>query len=297
MVRWGQVWDMGFLCGGVRAMYKVIFFFSRAKQGWSESYYVAAGSVASALALGYTLAKERAKLLAEPAALEYIRVSSEANFRQSLLTPVGPATPYTLPATTWASNADKVETASLVRFANFSDGYERNTPLRGNPDNLFDNLDPANADAQKWIALFNSGFKATSANGNYSIKGRPRPQLGVNTFAITSIGTNPGVNSMSLVLEGNPVIGVNMFVDVYKVKGAKPTIGRQKVIGTTLAGGNRTLIIPYYTRPDFAYLGGGFVVVYIAIYKTIESTLYVRPVSRKTGRPFGVARGRQPVSR
>jgi hypothetical protein len=209
---------------------------------------------------------------------------------------VGPGTSWPLTTTAYATQSDKPFNAALCVLYATDETRQRPLYLRGNPDDAFNQFIPDNADANLWRSILTTQFFPALINGNYMIKFRPRPDGIITQYEVQSWTQSLLKPQTDVVVKGGIGVSAGDLVQFYKIKGAKPRPGLQRVV-SIVVGDPATLLINYYTRPGFTYQDGGFAVVWEAEYGAILFANFERFVSHRTGRPFGLSLGKRPSNR
>lgn len=274
---------------------KIVLFFSLGNYGWSETYYNDATTLDGGFAAAWDLGKARSRLLGDPASLDYIRVSIEGQPRVSTLTGIGGGTPYVPPRFAYTSQADRPTTAALIQAFSSTGQCQRKITLRGMPDLVFDRSDPTNTDAVNWDNnLFNYLFaQLTDTLAGWAIKKRIRPSAAPTRWDVTAVANVAGtLNSTLTVLD--PFTGsVGDLLQMYKFKGAIPAPGLVRVVNVSLD--KLTVTVAYSFPNNFLYVLGGYFVAASFSYEDIDFCQFERFSAHKTGRTFGLARGRAPA--
>lgn len=275
------------------ATQKVQFLFSAGKNGWSETYYCQSSDLTTGFNAALALARKRWTLLASPAAIDYIRVSDAENPRRSTITGIGGGTAYPMSYEAYATESDTPWQAQLVSLSNNAADLQRQLYVRGNADGVFDRGDPANADATLWTQKFTTQFKPEITSGTWFIKKRQRNITGVTRFNIANISPNgTDATQTDLLFDTTaPTTQPGDFIVVYRIKGLRPAMGLVRVIGD---GATNLTKRVFFTLPaSFNYTGGAYAIQYVVSYEAIAYCNWQRTTERKTGRPFGVTRGRR----
>lgn len=282
---WGQQLSHGIggfppnqpIFGGIMANWKVTFFYNAGRFGWTESYYQIRDGVAAVKPLAEELAKERIGLMGTGVVSPGFRISDEATFRDYGIFPFQ----LSSGAETSDSN-EKVKPYSSLLCQLTSGQYRNRVFLRAIAAKNILGDDPLNLspDFMQKIAL----FKARLVAGNWKMKVQARfaPDL------------NGGV--ISGATQASPIV-ITTAAAHGMASGAKVFI--RKVKGNTAANGS--WFIDVLTGTTFSlrgstgngvYLGDGTWREMKPAYVQIEDIQAVREVSRKTGRPSDVSRGR-----
>jgi hypothetical protein len=267
------------------SFFKVIFFFSFPKAGWSETYYTFAGNLEEANSEAGTLQGERLKVLAAPYRMDAYRISEENNPRNSILVEVGLSGQYNKIA-----RGDVPWQAQLLRLVSVGSEAKRPLYLRGIPDAVFDEADPQNVDAIDWKAKVKNTLAKQLVLGPWHIKARTRP-TGLNKVPITNWEFTP-LEHESLVTTAAPTgLNTDDKIQVYKLRGFTPAPGICRVVSANPAA--VSFRVRLHTPADFTYEGGAYYVKYSPIYPEVRFVYFGPVIHRDTGRPFGLQRGRQ----
>lgn len=273
--------------------YKVVLGFTNRKQGWQEVYYAQAADPTTAEGMAVGLATQRNQLLAPPATLDTYKVGDETTPRSGFLVPWG-----TNPPSTWESDADEPDVCMMMRLYSSGDLRSRPVFLRGNPDNVFDTINPSNADRQAWLTKFTNFGQflkniGSNALGTWLIKKRPRPGVG-SSLRITAWAPSTISANTDITVDGVITFGPKPALQVYGVRGLPEAPGLVKVVSFVVAAGNTAVVVRYRTPSDYSYSGAGTVVLYAPTYDPITSWASTpRSTRRITGRPLGLTRGRR----
>lgn len=272
---------------------KITFMFSSGKYGWSESYYCNQTDLASAFVAAQPLANTRSRLLSLPSRMDFLRISDAANIRVANLVAVGAGTQNPLTTSTWVSASDQPYNAALINVLGNQLGTGRKVYIRGNPDNLFDAVDPTNADAQQWNALFESYRSVLSGAGAFQIKVRTNKSL--NELKSATAWTNLAAPSpfSAVTLESNfsvpPVVGNYL---IFYGSGLNPRPGAMRILDIT-PGSSPIYIVNYNVPNTFTGPQNAKLAVFGANFTGISDCQFERFTRRATGRPFGLSRGRR----
>lgn len=264
--------------------FRVVFFFECKGQGWQEVYYSLASGFSAVEDNALTLATQRAKLMSDPCTLVAMRIANEEQTRASTITPLAlEANPL------YESSADQVSTAQLMRLYSTLTNRHRPLYLRGNPDNVFNEASPNNADYQMWLNEYRTYGAILKGASQWAIKFRPRPDSGNKVLITDWAAATPSRNS-AVTLEEALGTEPPFFIQTYQVSGLPFAPGLCKVVA--VAGD--VLTVRYRTPPDYDYPGGGYAVEFTPDYESItQYASFPSTVRRATGRPFDVERGRR----
>lgn len=271
---------------------KTNFFFSLRASGWSETYYQSGSDLNAAFTNALQLATARMLLVGTPCTISYIRNSIVGQQRASQVVAVGPVSSYPFPAPKYTSASDVVGVAALCTAYATLQPVERPLYLRGNPDGLYEAAGGANIDANMWFQAFQNQFQTVLANGTWLLQWRTRLNSDANQVAITAVANLAGTLTSTITLAANTLnFQAGDLVQLYKLKGAQPTPGAVRVL--SVAPGGLILTVQYSFQENYLYPGGGIARKLQLNYAPITSALFERNLTKKTGRPFGVSRGRR----
>lgn len=273
--------------------FKVVVYFENGKKGWQEVYYSAGTTLTQGINAGNGLIALRTALMGGETSITGMRVQDAAMPRVSRLFHFNFKT-----TGKYQSLSDFPDTAALMLLYSNGDNRRRPLYLRGNPDSLFDDANPNNADQQMWLnnyALFGNFLQGQgpAAAGTWLIRKRVRPQVGVNTIPITTWAAAVPSTLTNIVLDGNVPLVQGSFLQTYHVKGLPFAPGLVEVVSAT-PGVTTSAKILYRTPSDYIYDSTGYAILFAATFDTIndfdDKPLITR---RATGRPFELSRGRR----
>lgn len=262
------------------SIYKVNFFFSRGKQGWSETYYTTDVPEATAKSKAQTLLQKRVSLLGNDVSIEEARLSDDSVQRDAVLIPTGGLPvfgPYeSVPGfVCWC-----------VRLFSGSK-YWRHSYLRSYPQ-ITDNpqTDAEKALTKQWGQAL-AQFLNYLTGGSFTMKilERPptNPNIGISTFSPNTTTGKTLVTTVSAhgLVEGNTVA-------IYNLRGYKPLPGRRLVRTAT----STTFEIDYVPVGVYPlYNGKAFARKVTASYPVLNDWNELGLRHRDVGRPFGVQAG------
>lgn len=275
------------------ATFKVTVFLSSGQNGWSETYYCSASSVNTAFNIAQQLTDRRSYLCGSPTNPFAVRVSDVLNPRISSLTAVGPGTayPFTSSPGAYTTYSDKVQTAALFTLSSTSvPGIQRPLYVRGNPDGVYAIGSTPSPDLLAWNTNFSTFFQPFITSGSWYIRYRTRPTLASPPIPISNIA--PGVNpkNTTVTFNNSPGGAAGGYLNFYSIKGLATPMGTQKIINVDNTG---LIYTVGYTLPQgYTYQNDGGALLYVANYAPISFCQLREFTSHKTGRPFGVSRGR-----
>jgi hypothetical protein len=278
---------------------KIVFFLSQGKNGWSESYYTNDTTLDSLQHSAQALYMARFRLLAEPATIDYVRLADAGSLRVSTLTPAQTGGVFNAVRPSYVSDCEVVGRTAEMTIYTVS-GHQRKIYLRGAPDDAFNLVQPTNFDAQLFLSYYGEfgqlvSNMATLGTGIWQMREKPRaifpPNVGANVIAIvTWISTTPSTNTV-MGLATAPITPTP-FGTVYKAKGLPFSPGLVQVVAVGV--NPAVLTIRYRTPADYVYPDGAFYLPYAPVFENISSFSSAPSWSvRRTGRPFGVSRGRR----
>ncbi len=272
--------------------WKVTLLFTQGTNGWSETYYCNASNYTIAFGKAYTLADIRSRMLGDNCVLSFIRTSQEGVNRVSVLVAVGPDTRYPLSRELYVSNADRIGASVLSRLVDSTDKVSRALFLRGAADNIFNTLSPSNPDAVLFSSVFNGDFTSTLTDGTWGIKSRFFPDSPPAKKGIITWANAAGSRNSRASLNGAIAFGPGDTAIIAKAPGLNPSPGAVRVIAWDLD--TLTLTLKYSLPFNFIIAPPIPIYKYTPVYGAITSLNFERSAIRKTGRPFGVTRGRRP---
>lgn len=273
---------------------KLILFFRNGVQGWSETIYLSTADLNAAFSTALIYASKRSLLLALPANIDAIRVSDAEASRASRLVGVGSGTPFPMPASGYTSQSDQTDVAAQIGIFDQANAVQRAMMLRGLPDNVYDQAAPGNPDQSLFFTRLAAFLQeiAPLGGGPYRIAERIRLGQGGTERFIENVVVDWTHNETNFTLD-TPLIDVpnGHLLNVYNMRGFQPTPGTVKLKRTESAGLNA--IVLWVPNKPTIYQGGAQIVVTVETFKPITSASFIRIANRKTGRPFGVPRGRR----
>jgi hypothetical protein len=260
------------------ALFRTTFFFEQRDNGWSESVHsILTDPIAlKAQAIGYVLV--RMPLCTPSTLLTHIRISDDLVFRDIILDPLVLPIPGTNPE---AVN-ESPWTAVDVRMS-ASPTVQRSLFLRGLPDGQVDGSLPEFTPG--FQASFNA-FKSELLTDNWGIKQKDRSQVKQPILSVDGLGN---------VVMAVPLAGL-------AVKSVVQLLGvpRSKVPG-------RLFLIDVFTDASHFHVRGwpagvtltsqGFFRPVVYLITPIVQVVADAVTERRTGRPFGLLRGRRAVVR
>lgn len=269
-------------------LFRVTYFFSGGKYGWSESYYRTADSFDLVVPVAQTLGERRRGVLTSQFTLEAYRISQEGVFRDAKVFLVNPGAGVGLYSST-ALTAGEAFLALLCRFE-ATQLHRRQLYMRGIPTDV---VDPYGVYQQ--VPLFNNAivsFFDLLRNSPWQLRIPDPVQTPVN---ITALAVRPA-DPRFLDLTIDPAIGGAAVGQVYKVLGVSSPRGASKLWRLSSVGGGGTLfgLGPNRFPLVGVWSGAGTVTgSYLYVGANITGTDVVRGVRRDTGRPFGSPVGRR----
>lgn len=273
---------------------KVVFFFRLNVQGWTETFYINKPDLDQGLARALIYASKRHLLLADPAVIDAIRVGDAANIRSSRLVGVGAGTSFPMPLGGYTSKADQPDTAAQCSLFDTPNAVQRTMMLRGLPDNVYDVGNPGNPDQMLWQTRLNDYLQTfyVPPSGDALIAERIRLGGGGTERVITNVTPDWTANETDLTLE-TPLTGVanGHLLNIYGMRGFAPTPGTVMLKRTANLGANA--IVHWVPNKPTLYSGGATLVVAEEVWQPVTFASFIRIANRKTGRPFGVPRGRR----
>lgn len=277
------------------ANWKVTFFLSLGKQGWSETYYTTVEGSNAAFLRAKGLANLRNTCLGANVAFEAIRLSDDAVQGDADLSSSNVVTTSTVQKD---AVADPPFVANLIRCQSGL-SYRRHIYLRGIPDSVVNPKD-AEDEVIKGNYLVNlKAFRASLADGTWQLKviakGAEAPRFRVIGVTFLEGGET------AIKLDGAPeglVAGETMrLYNVRNVPGGGLykglSINRPHRVIRVEAG--NVYVIPWATTSDANWVKGGTAKRLRYIFVAIDKAEGLRITHRDTGRPFGATRGRRPA--
>jgi hypothetical protein len=287
----------------VEGVWRVTFLFEYAGFGWSETVYSLLDSYNQTLQAALVLAGLRAKLLAKDAELTYIRISDIRLYRDfGIVTGVG-SNP--LANDDWA--ADYPTNALLVQVGCGvgASGQRRGRIfLRGLPDAVVDSRFDGfwHPGALAGYPQAYADWRAALAGGNWALmlKNLTAENPEIPVVQLSQLPNPPtGVPSVQMVVDGTlgggwvPPLWASVRGWRGNLLSADPTVpnrGPYRVISVGADGHSLTLEGATAVRP---FPVGLLVRRYEYALFQIVNVSRERITERKTGRPFGLPRGRQ----
>lgn len=275
--------------------WKVNFFFSAGKQGWSETYYTNTADGTGAVARAGALGTARIGLLANNVQFEAIRVSDDAVQGDSDLD----AAPQLAGAKLQADALPDPPFVALLIRAQAGLTYRRQLYLRGLPDEL---INPQGDQGGAIFAKFERNltrFLAVLSGGNWLIKAiakAPESPRQVITN-ITSLNLTQAKITLDGALAG---VAIGNKIRIYNVGGvpqadgaAGPgTINGEFRVRDILPGNIYVIDFPIGV---LAWNNKGTAKRFQYQFFAIDKAVNLRITHHDTGRPFGASRGRRPA--
>jgi len=271
---------------------KTNFFFNLRTSGWSETYYQTGTDLNAAFTNALALAKARMLLAGTPTTISYIRNALVGAQRQSQLTAVGPVSSYPFDPPIYATHSDLAGVAALCTAYSTVPPNQRPMYLRGNPDGLFEAAPQPITDSQKWFNAFQGPFQAALTSGPWLLQWRTRLGSDANQSAIDDVQNIAGsLTSVITLHDATLAFKAGDYMQIYKMRGAQPTPGAVRVLSVDPTA--LLIVVQYSFQENYNYQGGAVARKLQLNYAPITSCLFERNLTKKTGRPFGVSRGRR----
>lgn len=280
-------------------MPRATMFFSDGKYGWSESHYdpVDGDSLQVVLTKAIELATARSLLLGAGPTLDYIRVSYDSVWRDSLVAPG--IQPYGPPPNYYNKKFPPPDGNSDVAYSVFQamglSGtlFRKPIYLSGVPDVVITDpqSNPINPD---WRKAFNAYRAILIATWGFKVIDRDPTSNPPKTIQAISYANPPGLTTLNVPGHG---LLTGDKVRVYGVKQAPNTNKLNGVwfVTVPVVGGNpdvNNIQLNGYGTLDPKWLGGGQIQKQIYAVKPYTDVFIKRETHRKRGRPFDSPRGR-----
>lgn len=272
------------------AKYKVTFAFENQGNGWSETHFTDAANINAAYNNAFLLAGVRSDGLADPAALQYIRISDVVNPR---LTSITSFLDNPFQIGNWTSESDEVAMAAEFEQYASTTGYTKKTYLHGIPDDVFDLSQPNAVDRVTWTNWLNGPYNGQITNGNWYVRSRDRSN-GNPSYPIVNVSTDIATGYMEISAgPTTPNLAVGSYIVIYGMRGVKPVPGLVRIV--TADNTAKIYVVQYSMRNKYTISGVPTFKVLSYVYNVITSTNLVRIATHKVGRPFGLSRGARPA--
>jgi len=280
---------------------KVVLFYEQAARGWTETWYTPGTTLPVSLPNACDrLAKAGIAMRAQGTTLTYVRYSVVGT-RQSFLFRMGST--YVAPTCSPEFCSEDVVTTCLMTKFYTSDGKKRFIWLRGLRDsNVTRNGNGDSVPAGALLAQLNS-YTAAVKGGNFQIRFLEQPTEfpAIVKAPITLIGPNPlDITKTDIFIKGALPVTWIPNKTILRIIGVSqdqcPGMPRTALIFSTAPVGGVGVTIPYNLRNQSTVKppnGNLFEVVYQ--YADVYDSEWQYFGEHKTGRPFGVPRGRASV--
>lgn len=277
------------------ANWKVNFFFTIGKYGWSETYYTLTEEYLDAKVRALSLAERRQGTLANDVTFAALRISDDNFpgdsdvFVPTLTTPKIGKIALDAPF----PEADFPFVAGLIR-AQAGLKYRRQLYLRGFPDEATHPLgDDGRIIQGNFLRALNL-FVTLLGGGTWSLKALSKEAVPGRVNILNAI-PNTTVGGVTDVTTDQAIGGVGVG-DKVRIYGTNRSWKINK-IQTVVAFANRTYSLNTTTATIEAWNRKGTAKKASYIYPAINSAVLLRFTHRDTGRPFDSTRGRRPVAR